>query len=103
MGENHGYYRIGWDFSPINGVSSWTHEALISGHFGAEDQGGGITIADLNNNKIPDLIVFNIDNPMGENHGYYRIGWDLSESRKYIFVGRRSSDSRTERNQGAAK
>ncbi|MDN5868532.1 MAG: S8 family serine peptidase, partial [Candidatus Nitrosocosmicus sp.] len=52
----------------------------IPGWFGAEDQGGGIAVADINGNGQLDLVAFHIDNPGGENHGYYRIGYDLSTS-----------------------
>jgi hypothetical protein len=79
-GENHGYYRIGYDLSTGGGVSGWTSPTYIPGWFGAEDQGGGIAIADVNANGNPDLVVFHIDNPNGENHGYYRIGYDIGTS-----------------------
>ncbi len=77
-GENHGYYRIGWDLD-VNGnvTGGWSGIISIPGWFGAEDQGAGITIADINGSGRPDLVVFHLDNPGGENHGYYRIGWDL--------------------------
>jgi hypothetical protein len=44
--------------------------------FGAEDQGAGIALGDINGNGKPDLVVFHLDNPGGENHGDYRIGYD---------------------------
>jgi hypothetical protein len=77
-GENHGYYRIGWNLD-FNGTvqDGWSAIKQVPGWFGAEDQGGGIAISDINGNGRPDLKVFHLDNPNGENHGYYRIGWDL--------------------------
>jgi hypothetical protein len=39
-------------------------------------------VADLNGSGRPDLLVFHIDNPSGENRGYYRIGWDLDAKGK---------------------
>ncbi|WP_447403036.1 M12 family metallopeptidase (plasmid) [Lysinibacillus sp. fkY74-1] len=77
-GENHGYYRIGRNLdSNGNPQNGWSDPIPIPGWFGAENQGGGIAIADLNRNGNVDLIVYHIDNPGGENHGYYRIGRDL--------------------------
>jgi hypothetical protein len=80
-GENAGYYRIGWDLNaggtPQQGQQGWTNPIPVPGWFGAENQGAGVAIADINGSGRPDLVVFHIDNPGGENVGYYRIGWDL--------------------------
>ena len=77
-GENHGYYRIGWNLDTAGNVTGgWSPVIPVPGWFGAEDQGAGIAIADISGNGRPDLVVFHIDNPGGENHGYYRIGWNL--------------------------
>ena len=78
-GGNHGYYRIGWDISQDGVVTKWTDPIEISGWFGSENQGGGIAVGDIDNNSIPDLVVFHIDHPSGGNHGWYRIGWDIGQ------------------------
>ncbi|AKT38553.1 FG-GAP repeat domain-containing protein [Chondromyces crocatus] len=80
VGENHGYYRVGWDVDGAGTVASWSNVKPIPGWFGAETQGAGLAIADLDRNDRPDLVVFHIDNPAGENHGHYRIGWNLDKS-----------------------
>jgi flagellar basal body rod protein FlgC len=75
---NHGYYRIGWNLDTAGSVTGgWSNPIQIPGWFGSENQGGGVAVADVNGNGRPDLVVFHIDNPSGENHGYYRIGWNL--------------------------
>ena len=77
-GENQGYYRIGWDLDANGNVTGgWSEVELVPGWFGEENQGAGIAIAGINGNLQPDLVVFHLDNPIGENQGYYRIGWDL--------------------------
>ena len=77
-GENHGYYRIGWDLDNSGVAQSWSPVKTVPGWFGAEDQGAGVALADINRNGTVDLLVFHVDNPAGENHGYYRIGWNLN-------------------------
>lgn len=82
-GENHGYYRIGWNLDRYGNVTGgWSPIMAVPGWFGAEDQGAGIAIADVNGTGRPDLVVFHVDNPSGDNHGYYRIGCDLDTSGK---------------------
>jgi hypothetical protein len=86
-GGNHGYHRVGprvdGPLSPGAVTEPWTGPTLVKGGrppqanwFGNDNQGGGIAVADINQNGRPDLIVFHIDHPSGGNHGYYRIGWD---------------------------
>jgi subtilisin family serine protease/flagellar basal body rod protein FlgC len=77
-GENHGYYRIGWNLDNFGNASFWSPVKLVPGWFGAEDQGAGVALADINRNGTVDLLVFHVDNPGGDNHGYYRIGWNLN-------------------------
>jgi len=79
-GENHGYYRIGWNVDNSGNAQSWSPVKAVPGWFGAEDQGAGVALADINGNGTVDLLVFHIDNPGGENHGYYRIGWNLNSA-----------------------
>lgn len=77
-GENKGYYRIGWNLNADGKVmNDWSGPKEVPGWFGAENQGAGIAVVDLNNDGRPELIVFHIDNPGGGNKGYYRIGWNL--------------------------
>ena len=49
----------------------------IPNWFSADNQGGGIVIADLKGDGTRDLIVFMIDNPPGQNRGVYQIGRGL--------------------------
>lgn len=77
-GENKGYYRIGYlnqDGTP----DYWTGAKRVPGWIGAESDGAGIAVADINRNNIPDLILLSIDAPSGDNQGYYRIAFDLDE------------------------
>ncbi|WP_197041034.1 FG-GAP-like repeat-containing protein [Chondromyces apiculatus] len=77
-GENHGYYRVGWDLDASGEALSWSEPIMIPGWFGSENQGGAIAVGDIDRNQRLDLLVFHIDNPQGENRGYYRIGWNLN-------------------------
>ena len=76
--ENRGYYRIGKHLDS-NGVATvgWSEPIQIPGAFTKQNHGVSIAIADLNRNGRPDLIVFYIEHPEGENRGYYRVGKSL--------------------------
>ena len=79
-GDNHGYYRIGWNLDSSGNVAGWSDIKAVPDWFGWENQGAGIALSDLSGNGRPDLLVFHVDNPEGDNHGYYRIGWNLDSS-----------------------
>jgi len=76
--DNRGYYRVGWDLD-AHGTArgGWTDPIPIPGWFGWESQGAGVAVADLSGSGHPDLVVFHIDNAVGANRGYYRVGWEL--------------------------
>jgi hypothetical protein len=88
---NEGYYRIGWDVNSHWEATNWTDPIRMEYFdktdsqikpiwFGNDNQGGSMTISDVNGNGRPDLIVYNIDHPEGGNQGWYRIGWDLDSN-----------------------
>jgi len=78
-GPNTGHYRIGWDVDQDGIVASWTGTTEIPGWWGDSSGGGGITVAYIDDNDTPDLVVFHIDDPEGDNTGHYRIGWDVDQ------------------------
>lgn len=77
-GQNTGNYRIGTKLAADGTVQSWGPWLQVPDWWGWENQGAGIALADLNGNGRPDLVVFLVDNPPGQNQGYYRIGRDLA-------------------------
>jgi len=74
-GPNSGYYRIGY-MDKTGTVSTWTDFMEDSAWFGGANDGGGLTVDDIDGNGKPDLILFMIYDADGENRGYYRILWD---------------------------
>jgi len=76
-GENHGYYRGSSNLKNDGSIPTWGPPVKIPGWFGGESQGGGVSIGDTDGDGIPNLVVFHIDNPDGENRGYYRVSSNL--------------------------
>jgi hypothetical protein len=76
--QNRGFYRIGKnlaaDGTPTGGWTAWME---IPDWFSFENQGAGVAVADLDGDGRPELIVFMIDNPPGQNQGFYRVGRKL--------------------------
>ena len=60
-----------------NATGGWSDAEVMPGWFGDENQGAGIALADLTGNNHHDLLIFHVDNPPGENQGYYRVAFDL--------------------------
>src|SRR4030081_2074707 len=77
-GQNQGYYRVGRKLD-VGGVvtGGWGEWTPIPDWFPFENQHGGVAVADLDGDGQPELIVFMIDNPAGQNQGFYRVGRKL--------------------------
>jgi Domain of unknown function (DUF1929) len=79
-GQNTGQYRLGTGLHSDGSVTHWTPWVSVPDWWGWENQGAGISVTDLDADGRPELIVFTIDNPAGENAGKYTIGWGLDPS-----------------------
>jgi len=79
--QNRGRYRVGWTMDGDGEVTGgWGPWLDVPDWFSWDNQGSDITVADLDGDGRPELIVFQIDNQMGPNRGVYRIGWKLDET-----------------------
>ena len=79
-GRNQGYYRSG----PLNAdgtVTAWRPWVAVPDWGFWENQGAGITVADLDGDGTPELVVLAVDNPPRQNGGYYSVGWHLEGGR----------------------
>ena len=79
-GQNTGQFRLGAGLRSDGTVMNWTPWVSVPDWWGWENQGGGIAVTDLDGDGRPELIVFTIDNPAGENAGKYTIGWGIEPS-----------------------
>jgi len=71
-GQNRGVYRVGRSLDANGNVGGgWSGWTDVPDWFSWENQGGGIAAVDRGNQR--DLVVFAIDNPVGQNQAFYRI------------------------------
>ncbi len=77
-GENQFRYRIGWNLDANGIAQSWSgrKDGLVSG-VGSNHDGGGVAIADINDNGQLDVLLMGVDSPDGANELRYIVGWDL--------------------------
>lgn len=75
-----GRYYVGWDVSPDGKISSWRPSYSKDGNYYGPhlSEGGGIALHDINDNDVPDMVVFNIDlHSDGYLYGWYSVGMDI--------------------------
>ena len=77
-GNNQGFYRIGKKLDANGNVTGgWSEWKQVPNWFSWENQGAGVAVADLENKGVLDLIIFQIDNAIGQNQAFYKIGKNL--------------------------
>jgi hypothetical protein len=75
---NRGVFRVGRTLDGQGNVTGgWTPWIEVPDWFSFQNQGVGAAIFDVDHDGHPDLFVFMIDNPAGQNQGFYRIGRQL--------------------------
>lgn len=79
-GENHIYYKVGFDLDANGVAAQWSPRLSAAYPIGYESAGLGIAATDLRGNGRPDVIVFWVDDPQGDNIGVLRVGLDLDPS-----------------------
>ena len=73
---NQAFYRVGTKLTVDGQVGTWTDWIQVD-WFSWFNQGAGVALADLDGNGRPEIVIFQIDDPPGENAGFYRVGWNL--------------------------
>ncbi|WP_019928388.1 galactose oxidase-like domain-containing protein [Nocardia sp. BMG111209] len=76
-GQNSGQFRLGKGLTADGAVTEWTPWLAVPDWWGWENQGAGVTVADLDGDGRPELIVFTVDHPADGNAGLYTVGWGL--------------------------
>jgi hypothetical protein len=77
--ENLFKYAVFWDLMPDGEFLGWSVFSPNVQVSGQRSQGGGVAIAQIDNdaNGRPDVLFVDIDNPDGMNKIKYRIGWNI--------------------------
>jgi hypothetical protein len=79
--RNIAYFRIGVDMRPNGTIAAGTNGAgfggdvrQVSGWIGNTRAAADVAAADLDGDGVPELLFFHVDDPKGENTGFYRVG-----------------------------
>jgi hypothetical protein len=74
---NNFRYKIGWNLGSNGVAQRWDAGFTMVAGVGWEGQGAGSTIANLDNDPRPELILMAYDNPAQANGFRYKVGWNL--------------------------
>jgi Domain of unknown function (DUF1929)/FG-GAP repeat len=74
-GQNRGLFRVGRDLDAAGVVTGgYTPWIDVPDWFSFENAGASVAVADVDRDGKQDIVVFMIDNPVGQNAGFYRVG-----------------------------
>src|ERR1700716_3538436 len=74
-GQNRGLFRVGRDLDAAGVVTGgYTPWIDVPDWFPFENAGASVAVADVDRDGKQDIVVFMIDNPVGQNAGFYRVG-----------------------------
>src|SRR6266403_5166505 len=77
-GQNRGLFRVGRDLDTAGVVTGgYTPWIDVPDWFPFENAGASVAVADVDRDGKQDIVVFMIDNPVGQNAGFYRVGKGL--------------------------
>jgi hypothetical protein len=76
---NRGIYRLGTGLTADGTVQGWTDWIDVPDWFSWENAGCGVAVTDRADGTGRDLVIFQIDNAVGQNQAFYRIGTDLGD------------------------
>lgn len=80
-GGNSIKYEVGWTIDSSTGkASSWSGTKTAASNIGDSTQGHGVTMANLDGNSNPEMVVVWVDNPSGANSLKYKVGWNIDTS-----------------------
>lgn len=75
LAQNRGVFRIGRDLNAAGKVTGgYTPWIDVPDWFPFENAGASVAVADVDHDGKQDIVVFMIDNPAGQNAGFYRVG-----------------------------
>jgi hypothetical protein len=77
--------RTGWNLGKSGAASSWSSTAQQVPGVGWEGQGAGLTVANLDGNDRPELVLMAYDNPTGDNSFRYRAAWNVTSGGGFTF------------------
>jgi cytolysin (calcineurin-like family phosphatase) len=77
---NRFYYQVGFNMDEGGTASSWTPITWGPWTDSYYTAGGGAAIGDIDRNGIPDIVFMEVDDPDGENHFRYVVGWNLDRT-----------------------
>ena len=78
--NNFAYYRVSSNIKLDGTSDSWGPSIGVPVGLGNLTQGAGITMGDIDNDGGQNLVIFYIEDPAGENKGYYRVSSNINSN-----------------------